>query len=248
MIGQKFGRWTVLEEGEAARPPCGVRKRRMLCRCDCGTVRIVRVDCLRRGRCRSCGCLKKERARNRGNSHSIRTIVDGFLGWTTEYLNFVPVGDTYALVDEDDFLKLNRISWHLQSTSSGIYYAATALKSGKQRHNANMHQMVLPLPKGLQVDHKNRNGLDNRRDNLRAASPSQNHANQRTQKTNKWHSRFKGVTQRRNGWRAAIKINSKTKYLGDYRNEIDAARAYDEAALEYFGEFARTNLADGNLR
>ena len=159
MIGQKFGRLTVLGEGEAIRYPSGSTKRRMLCRCACGIERLVIASDLRRGHSRSCGCMRSETyilARN------TRTIVDGFLGWTTEFLNFIPVGDTYALVDESDFPELSRINWQLKK-GGDLYYARCAIKSGGKWATIGMHQLILPLPKGFEVDHGNRNGLDNRK-------------------------------------------------------------------------------------
>lgn len=241
MIGQKFGRWTVLEEGEATRPPCGDRKRRMLCECECGTVKLVQMTSLRSGGSRSCGCLQREVARERRYREALRTrrmqiILDGFLGWTTEHLNFIPVGDTYALVDGEDYPKLRPTTWYLQRNNSNTYYARTG-----GTNIVLMHRAVLPLPKGFEVDHKNRNGLDNRRENLRPATTSQNQANKRTQKTNKSHSRYKGVTSHRNGWEAKIGINYKTKHLGIFPTEQEAATAYNEAAIKHFGQFARVN-------
>ena len=93
----------------------------------------------------------------------------------------------------------------------------------------------------MQVDHKNRNGLDNRRDNLRLATHGQNLANSKTHS----ESGFKGVEKNKHRFYASISIDGKTKKLGGYDTPEEAARAYDEAALEQFGEFARINFSKG---
>lgn len=104
-----------------------------------------------------------------------------------------------------------------------------------------MHRVVaLPDPEHL-VDHRNGNGLDNRRCNLRTASNSQNQRNKRGGSGGS--SRFKGVTWRERGqkWEAQIHTGGRWLYLGQFQDERDAALAYNAAALAEFGEFARMN-------
>ena len=179
-------------------------------------------------------------------TQGMRTIVDGFLGWTTEHLNFIPVGDTYALVDAKDVEKVRGMNWHLQKGNSGIFYALAILKNGNTKRTIRMHQLILPASKGFHVDHKDRNGLDNRHSNLRMATPSQNHANQRNQITRKRSSRYKGVTKSKQKWSVSLKVNGVRHYLGTFNTEEDAARAYNAAAKEFFGEFARVNAIQTN--
>jgi hypothetical protein len=98
-------------------------------------------------------------------------------------------------------------------------------------------------PEGILVDHQNSNPLDNRRANLRLATHAQNmHNRQKIQK--KTSSRFVGVCfeKQKQRWIVYITNLRKRIYLGRFKNEIDAARAYDRAALKYFGEFARLNF------
>lgn len=93
------------------------------------------------------------------------------------------------------------------------------------------------------TDHKNRDKLDNCRSNLRPATYLQNSGNQ---KTGYGSSKFKGVSWYKvtEKWLSQIQFEGKTKHLGYFTDELDAAKAYNEAALKHFGEFARLNVID----
>jgi hypothetical protein len=99
-------------------------------------------------------------------------------------------------------------------------------------------------PRGLLVDHRNTNGLDNRRSNLRLATYSQNNCNKAKRKNTS--SRYVGVcfNKQLKRWGAYIKPQGKKIFLGYFDNEIDAAHAYDAAARKYHGEFARLNFPE----
>jgi hypothetical protein len=104
-----------------------------------------------------------------------------------------------------------------------------------------MHRFILSAPKGIQVDHRDNDGLHNTRGNIRLCTCQQNQGNSRP--TTCHTSIFKGVhwDKRDRIWQAKIHINRRSIYLGNFIKEIDAALAYDDAAREYFGEFARLN-------
>lgn len=101
-----------------------------------------------------------------------------------------------------------------------------------------MHRLIMNTPKGIEVDHINHNGLDNRKTNLRNCRRNDNKKNRVA-----WgKSKYVGVCHLDNNkFLAHIRINGRLKHLGIFLNEEDAARAYDKAAKEYHGEFANFN-------
>lgn len=142
----------------------------------------------------------------------------------------------YAIVSLEDYEKLNLNKWRLKISGSALY--AVRIEKGKTIY---MHNQIMQPPQGFVVDHKNHNGLDNSRQNLQLATPSQNNYNRR--KKTGAGSKYKGVCRRKDTgkWQARIGFEGKRIFLGDFDNEIDAAKAYDQAAKNYFGEFALRN-------
>jgi len=148
-----------------------------------------------------------------------------------------------VLVDNEDYEWLNKWKWYACKTKNIFYAIRTAYKNNKSR-TIRMHREILGLTfkDKLQVDHKNCDGLNNQKHNLRIATKSQNGMNRRVliEKTSK----YKGVSWHKihQKWRVRININSKSQYLGFFTGEIDAAKAYDNKAKELFGEFANLNF------
>jgi len=105
-----------------------------------------------------------------------------------------------------------------------------------------MHRVILDAPMNMLVDHINGNGLDNRRENLRICTNTENLRNRGKDRDNT--SGYKGVVIKKGEkkFRAQIRVNQKTIHLGSFSTPEEAARAYDDAAREYFGEFAWTNF------
>jgi hypothetical protein len=104
-----------------------------------------------------------------------------------------------------------------------------------------LHRLIMNAKNGEHVDHVNGNGLDCRKENMRICTNTENQYNKRPQSGGT--SKYKGVywEKSRSKWHASIMLNKKRFPLGRFTSEIDAARAYDAAALKYFGEFARIN-------
>lgn len=143
----------------------------------------------------------------------------------------------FAIVDADDYEFLMQWRWFAENSKKNRYYARANIKAKKIR----LHRLILNDPQGFQIDHINGDTLDNRRCNLRIATHSQNNQNRR--KT-KGRSKYKGVYFYKpySNWRAQIQIDGVMKFIGYYPCEESAAKAYNEAALKYFGEFARLNV------
>ena len=156
--------------------------------------------------------------------------------------NLIPLTQgKFALVDDEDFDWLNQYKWHT-SKDSHTFYAVRQCRSQKgKRTTIRMHREILRPPVGREIDHKDGNGLNNLRCNLRVATKAQNQQNRRTQKGT---SRFKGVSWHRAAakWQARIMREGKWFYLGVFLSEIEAAQTYDKAAKNLFGEFARSNF------
>ena len=144
-----------------------------------------------------------------------------------------------TLVSPQDSHLLSATAWRIKYQKGKRWLYAI---SQHKRKKVQLHRLILQLDKELQADHINHNGLDNRRENLRAATPIQNSRNTISRRNSK--SRFIGVYwfKDRNTWMAGICINNKRKHLGCFSNEEDAARARDQAAIIHFGEFARLNF------
>ncbi len=151
----------------------------------------------------------------------------------------------FAKVDPDNYYRFMKYYWQT-SVFGTLYYARRTERCGNKRVTINMHREVLNAPKGLFVDHINGDGLDNRRANLRLATPLQNSHNR--QILGKGTSRFKGVSLRKDTkkWHAVIYAANKRISLGYFETEVDAAKAYDKAALKYHKEFARLNFPEEN--
>lgn len=144
----------------------------------------------------------------------------------------------FALVDNEDFDEINQYNWCFAEG----YAVRTVTVSGK-RKNQRMHRLITNCPDGFDVDHINHDKLDNQKSNLRVCSTSENLRNQKM-RTYAKSSRYKGVCfyKQDGNWQAHIRLNGKRKHLGYFTNEIDAAIAYNNAAIAMFGEFALINV------
>lgn len=156
----------------------------------------------------------------------------------------VPVGrdGLFALVDDEDFALVSRYKWYVSTEG----YAVHSVWDKGKCYTLKMHRLILGLGPGdpCQADHANHDGLDNRRSNLRLATISQNAGNRRKQSGTV--SRYKGVcwASREQRWRDTIRVQGKRISLGYFDAEAEAARAYDAAAVHFFGEFACLNFPD----
>jgi hypothetical protein len=148
-----------------------------------------------------------------------------------------------AIVDEDDADIVADRHWILM-VKGHRQYAYTYRQPRQNNCNKKLllHRLILNAPDGIMVDHINGDGLDNRRENLRLATLTQNFHNS-TKHRDGTQSRYKGVESRPRGrWRARICVNGIRISAGEFATELEAAQAYDRAARLHHGEYARTNF------
>lgn len=147
-------------------------------------------------------------------------------------------GKYFAKISDEDYEEIIKHRWQAVKVGYNVY-AITKIDYKK----VYMHRFILSISdRKIDTDHKDKNGLNNQRDNLRASTRSQNAVNKR--KSKNVTSNYFGVSysKQRNRWVAQIGHNLRQIPLGRYKNEMDAAKAYDAKALELFGEFANLNF------
>jgi len=213
-IGERFGKLIVIKE-------CGRSSKKeilWLCKCDCGGEFIAKGYALRKGAYSTCTkCPPTNKYVIKGNIA---------FGTVCNFRDFI--------IDADDVDLVKNYQWHVVAPG----YIVTLFK-GK---TLKMHRLIMNARKGMSIDHINGKPWDNRKENLRECKHQQNMWNMKIPKTNK--TGYKGVTQRKDKSKyiATIKINYKNMHLGCFDNKIDAAIAYDKAAIKYMGEYARLNF------
>ena len=169
-------------------------------------------------------------------------------------------GTHTVLFDEEDRELIESHKWHIwRGTKNKAYYAIADIPDPnrddwyirpddgtrrRRRTTIRMHRLVTNCPKGLQIDHINQNGLDNRKENLRICTNQQNQYNRKPSSKN--ISGLKGVSwiKRDKKWCAKLTIDGVVTHLGSFKTKEEAARAYDANAYHYHGEFAYRNFPD----
>jgi hypothetical protein len=151
-----------------------------------------------------------------------------------------------ALVDNDDYEKLNKYKWYAHRGSTGGFYAIRWGKKGGtyEGKKIKMHREIMCFP-SMCIDHINNDGLDNQKHNLRICDSSKNNYNKKLQKNNTsgligvtWHKRHKK-------WYAFIAKNRKRFFLGSFGTKKEASDKRDKKAIKLFGEFAVLNNYHG---
>ncbi len=152
-----------------------------------------------------------------------------------------------TIVDDEDFDRLSIHKWHVVKAGKTVkhFYAKRCVVKDLNGKFLNifMHREILGAAKGIQVDHKDNDGLNNLRSNIRLCTQAENNRNM-GRWAKKKSSEYKGVCLNKNEqkWMSAITVHGKRKHLGYFLNETDAALKYDEASKRIFGDFARPNF------
>lgn len=222
-IGQVFNRLTVIAPADG-----GVKWR---CRCSCGNETIVSAYSLKRGATKSCGCLNKERAKEKHKKYNVfEKKEDICVGYTSS-------GSTF-LIDTEDLDKVSKYCWH--ENDNGY------IVSNIENKTIRLHRFILNINDKRIVDHINRNKTDNRKVNLRIATYQQNNMNRGFNRNNTTGA--KGVSKSKNGrYVASIGKSYQNIYIGTYDTLEEARQARVEKEIELFGEFAFQDEKGGDL-
>jgi hypothetical protein len=199
-----------------------VGESKWLCECNCPKHNqvVVKGNNLKSGNTTSCGCKTKK--------YWEPINID-------QYTYGIPLTKGHvAFIDKDDFDKVKDYAWWSDYDKVLDSFYAKGWIDGK---NIRMHRLILNVPTNTIVDHKDHNTLNNKKNNLRLCTQSQNCQNKRMQSDNS--TGYKGVylEKKTNKYRSKIRINGKLKHLGYYSTAIEAYTAYKTVAEKIHGEF-----------
>lgn len=179
------------------------------------------------GGCPSCGTIDREK------SKSVNKLKNKYFSviQPEEYKLIALTKGKFAKVDNEDFDKLNNVSWTLTKKGYCMNF-----------YLGKMHRFLINCPEDMVVDHINRDKLDNRKSNLRICTNKENARNRNIKSGHT--SKYKGVywSEKSKKWRASITSDEKRFNLGMFEDEEEAARCYDLKAKELHKEFANTNF------
>lgn len=229
-VGDKVGRLTVISQAEDYIWHKKRHYKQWKCRCDCGNDVVIRSDKLSTGRVKSCGCQRIISNKSRKKKMKYDLVEDYVICTLTNGVSF--------MVDAIDFPNIQKYGWSYNRPRDYIFC------NSKDIDCMPLSRFIMRCPKGYEVDHVNHNRLDNRRCNLRIATRSENQANSNSRRNSS--SKYKGVSlcNQTKLWRASIQCGNKQCTIGRFKNEEDAAKAYDLFACRIHGEFAMLNFPE----
>lgn len=228
LTGQKFGRLTVIKQGEDYISPGGHKEIRWWCQCECNgenSLKLVAGHDLKSGNTKSCGCLHRENPSKLFKKYNTFDLSGEFgIGYTENRDEF--------WFDLEDYDLIKDYYWRI---SENNYIVANDIKTDK--NHIRLHRLVMNCPEDMEVDHKFHNRYDNRKEFLRIVTSGQNNMNMGLKVHN-----TSGVTgvcwsNVNNKWRAYININGKQIHLGVFDDFQNAVEVRKQAEIEYFGEY-----------
>ena len=152
-------------------------------------------------------------------------------------MKLIPLTKGYkAIVDDEDYDRVRQFNWHVVDSYKMLYARRTIYTPTKL--NLYLHNFIIPPLEGMTNDHRDRNGLNCQKENLRSATLSQQSMN----RIKPGSLIYRGVALKKNGWTARIRINGSSFSKCGFKTIEDAARAYDKLAKQHHGEFAILNF------
>lgn len=227
LVGQTFGKLTVLEQATDYISPQGKHMARWLCECSCSEHNriIVGYTELKNGDTQSCGCLKREAHRDMFKKYNKYDLSGEYgIGWTTNT-------NEEFYFDLEDYDKIKNYCWI--TSVDGVYRKLISYDSDADKMVKFSHIIGYK-----NYDHIDRNPLNNRKNNFRECTQQENSRNRGKQSNNTsgyigvfWH-------KKRKKWQAYVTINKKQKIIGFYTDKKEAIVARLKAEQKYYGEFA----------
>ncbi len=164
----------------------------------------------------------------------------------TLFLHSKKHGDHEILYDDEDEQIISQHVWHIKKyyRNRNLFYAETAIYTSEKTVSLFLHRLILNITNSkIFIDHRDHNGLNNQKDNLRVCTGVENRRNSRKTTLPK-SSQYKGVSwhKQQKHWYARITINNKKEHLGYFNTEEEAALAYNNASEKHYGEFGFRNL------
>jgi hypothetical protein len=248
LTGECFGHWSVIERAAYNSKGGGTK---WLCRCVCGAERPVFASTLRRGASRSCGCSGAGKAPKFGRQWVPPEQRDGeyfYLGQRCEVAADHAIGISLSTgditwIDPDDFTLVASRMWGRSKAKNGHAITGRPIITASGQEERLLHRAILDVGPAALVDHRDLDRLNNRRRNIRVANYCENAQHSVHHPS---VSGYRGVSIAHGKYKVAIRAANKLIYIGRFESIVDAAKAYDAAAINLHGEFAILNFPEEN--
>lgn len=219
ITGNRYGKLKVIEEQGVVN-----KTRYWVCQCDCGNTVFVNTNRLVSGKTKSCGCLSKEKVKERFKKYNT-------YGQTEDYMFGISANTgNYFFFDKVDYDKIKKYCWREDNNGYIVTQENDKLIL--------LHRMIMSASDGQVVDHINHNTADNRRGNLRKGTQMQNMMNAKMKSNNTSGTTGVWLDKRTGKWIAEIKIDKRKINLGHFLKKEDAIQTRKEAEENYFGEWS----------